>query len=188
MGYHNCYVPHPILRNIFENPGWTTQYTPYQPEIAQGRLESLLNYQTLVCEMTGLDVSNASLLDEGTAAAEAMSLCVRHNKRNKLYLSDKLHPQTLSVVVTRLEALGLESVIGPISEVQFDNHDYSGVLLQYPDTFGDVKDFAELGKSAKKNGVSANYYNRFVLCALRRTILTFHFLNSRRWLLLPPIY
>lgn len=162
MGYHNCYVPHPILRNIFENPGWTTQYTPYQPEIAQGRLESLLNYQTLVCEMTGLDVSNASLLDEGTAAAEAMSLCVRHNKRNKLYLSDKLHPQTLSVVVTRLEALGLESVIGPISEVQFDNHDYSGVLLQYPDTFGDVKDFAELAKSAKKNGVSTNYNDMII--------------------------
>lgn len=94
MGYHNCLVPHPILRNVFENPGWTTQYTPYQPEISQGRLESLLNFQTLVTDMTGLEIANASLLDEGTAAAEAMSLCYRHNKRRKVFLSRKLHPHS----------------------------------------------------------------------------------------------
>lgn len=153
MGYHNCYVPHTIQRNIFENPGWTTQYTPYQPEIAQGRLESLLNYQTLVSELTGLDIANASLLDEGTAAAEAMSLCIRHNKRPKIYLSERLHPQTISVVETRVKAFDHEVVIGPISECDFSSREYSGILLQYPDTNGDVQDFAELSKSAKKNGV-----------------------------------
>lgn len=152
MGYYNCYVPHPILRNIFENPGWTTQYTPYQPEISQGRLESLLNYQTLVTEMTGLDIANASLLDEGTAAAEAMSLCWRQNKRQKMYLSDKLHPQTISVVKTRLDAFGLETIVGPIDNVEFTNRDISGILVQYPDTNGDVKDFASIGEKAKRHG------------------------------------
>lgn len=154
MGYHNCYVPHTIQRNIFENPGWTTQYTPYQPEIAQGRLESLLNYQTLVSELTGLEIANASLLDEGTAAAEAMSLCLRHNRRNKIYLSNKIHPQTVSVVETRVKAFEQEVVIGPISECDLNSREYSGVLLQYPDTFGDVEDFTEMAKAAKKNGVS----------------------------------
>ncbi|KAL7012453.1 hypothetical protein ACKWTF_014862 [Chironomus riparius] len=152
MGYHNCHVPHPILRNIFENPGWTTQYTPYQPEIAQGRLESLLNYQTLVTEMTGLDVANASLLDEGTAAAEAMSLCFRHNKRRKIYLSNNLHPQTLSVVETRLSALDIEVVIGDIADVNLASREYSGILLQYPDTHGNVVDFESIADEAKKNG------------------------------------
>lgn len=153
MGYHNCYVPHTILRNIFENPGWTTQYTPYQPEIAQGRLESLLNYQTLVSELTGLDIANASLLDEGTAAAEAMSLCLRHNQRQKIYLSDRLHPQTISVVETRIKAFDHDVIVGPIGECDLNSREYSGILLQYPDTFGDVQDFAEMAKTAKKNGV-----------------------------------
>ncbi|XP_061401002.1 glycine dehydrogenase (decarboxylating), mitochondrial-like [Musca vetustissima] len=152
MGYHNCHVPHTILRNIFENPGWTTQYTPYQPEIAQGRLESLLNYQTLVSEMTGLDVANASLLDEGTAAAEAMCLCTRHNKRKKIFLSDKTHPQTLSVVKTRAEALELEVEIGSIENADLASREISGILLQYPDTFGDVIDFESVAETARKNG------------------------------------
>lgn len=131
----------------------TTQYTPYQPEIAQGRLESLLNYQTLVTEMTGLDVANASLLDEGTAAAEAMSLCFRHNKRRKIYLSQNLHPQTISVVETRLRAFDIDVIIGPISDVDFSNHEYSGILLQYPDTYGNVTCFESIATEARKNGV-----------------------------------
>lgn len=153
MGYHNCHVPHTIVRNIFENPGWTTQYTPYQPEIAQGRLESLLNYQTLVTELTGLDVANASLLDEGTAAAEAMCLANRHNKRRKLYLSNKVHPQTLAVVQTRADALELEIVVGPIERADLRSRELSGILLQYPDTYGDVKDFEDIAALARKNGV-----------------------------------
>lgn len=104
--------------------------------------------------MTGLDVANASLLDEGTAAAEAMSLCFRHNKRNKIYLSQNLHPQTLSVVETRLKAFEIDVVIGPISQANFANHEYSGILLQYPDTYGDVKCFESIATEARKNGVS----------------------------------
>lgn len=152
MGYHNCYVPHTITRNIFENPGWTTQYTPYQPEIAQGRLESLLNYQTMVSEITGLDVANASLLDEGTAAAEAMTLCWRHNKRQKIFISENIHPQTLSVVQTRAEDLDIELVVGSIDNANLVSREYAGILIQYPDTFGDVKDFADVAKVANKNG------------------------------------
>ncbi|XP_045619185.2 glycine dehydrogenase (decarboxylating), mitochondrial [Procambarus clarkii] len=152
MGYHNCRVPHAILRNIFENPGWTTQYTPYQPEVAQGRLESLLNYQTLVTDLTGLPVANASLLDEGTAAAEAMALAYRQNKRRKVYLSDKLHPQTLAVVQTRAIPLGLEVLIGDVFDIDFSNRDACAVLIQYPDTEGIIKDFSQVIESAQTNG------------------------------------
>lgn len=152
MGYYNCYVPHTILRNVFENPGWTTQYTPYQPEISQGRLESLLNFQTLVTDMTGLDVANASLLDEGTAAAEAMSLCWRQNKRNKVWLSNKLHPQTIAVVKTRLDAFGLDTIVGSLEAADFSQRDISGVLFQYPDTNGHVKDYTEIAALAKRHG------------------------------------
>lgn len=155
MGYYDCYVPHTIMRNIFENPGWTTQYTPYQPEIAQGRLESLLNFQTMVSEMTGLDVANASLLDEGTAAAEAMALCSRHNKRTKLYISDRIHPQTMECIRTRIEAMGLEIIVGPIEQCNPESREISGILVQYPDTYGSVEDFTEIAKRANKNGVSS---------------------------------
>lgn len=106
--------------------------------------------------MTGLDVANASLLDEGTAAAEAMSLCFRHNKRRKVYLSQNLHPQTLSVVETRLKAFDIDVIIGPIDAVDLSTHEYSGILLQYPDTFGNVTCFEDIAAEAKKNGVSLN--------------------------------
>ncbi|XP_022125521.2 glycine dehydrogenase (decarboxylating), mitochondrial [Pieris rapae] len=153
MGYHNCCVPHTIMRNMFENPGWTTQYTPYQPEVSQGRLEGLLNYQTMVCDMTGLDVANASLLDEGTAAAEALTLCHRHNKRTKFVVSERLHPQTLAVVTTRLDALGLEvKVLPDVREADFAQRDISAVLLQCPDTRGLVYDYSGLAATAQEHG------------------------------------
>ncbi|XP_059059207.1 glycine dehydrogenase (decarboxylating), mitochondrial [Achroia grisella] len=153
MGYHNCCVPHTIMRNMFENPGWTTQYTPYQPEIAQGRLESLLNYQTMVSDLTGLDVANASLLDEGTAAAEALSLCHRHNKRTKFVVSERLHPQTLAVVQTRLDAFGLDLIVLPdVREADFAQRDISAVLLQCPDTRGLVYDYSALAATAQEHG------------------------------------
>lgn len=103
--------------------------------------------------MTGLDVANASLLDEGTAAAEAMSLCFRHNKRRKIFVSQNIHPQTLSVVETRLSALEIQVEVGSIESVDFSDHEYAGVLIQYPDTFGDVKDFEKTATEARKNGV-----------------------------------
>lgn len=104
--------------------------------------------------MTGLDVANASLLDEGTAAAEAMSLCFRHNKRRKIYLSHNLHPQTISVVETRLKAFDIDVIIGPLSDVDLSTHEYSGILLQYPDTYGNVTCFESVATEARKNGVS----------------------------------
>lgn len=100
-----------------------------------------------------MDIANASLLDEGTAAAEAMSLCLRHNQRKKIYLSDRMHPQTLSVVETRVKAFDYEVIVGPITKCDLTSREYSGILLQYPDTFGDVQDFQEVAKTAKKNGV-----------------------------------
>lgn len=108
----------------------------------------------MVSEITGLDVANASLLDEGTAAAEAMALCTRHNKRTKLYISDRIHPQTLECIRTRLEALGLELIIGPIDQCNMESREISGILIQYPDTRGNVEDYRDIAKRANKNGVS----------------------------------
>lgn len=152
MGYYNCCVPHTILRNIFENPGWTTQYTPYQPEIAQGRLEGLLNYQTMICDMTGMEVANASLLDEGTAAAEALALAYRHNKRKKLFVSNTVHPQTISVIATRATSLGLDLEVGDVFKVDTGDKNYAGILLQYPDTRGSIHNFTDVIKKAHENG------------------------------------
>jgi len=149
MGYYNTCIPHTILRNMFENPGWTTQYTPYQPEIAQGRLESLLNYQTMVTDLTGLEVANASLLDEGTAAAEALGLCFRVNKRRRFLLSDKLHPQTISCVETRAGPFGIKIEVVDVNNVDFSGKDIGGIIFQYPDTEGSVHDFTQVIQRAK---------------------------------------
>jgi glycine dehydrogenase len=144
MGYHNCITPPVIQRNILENPGWYTQYTPYQPEIAQGRLEALLNFQTMVTDLTGLQIANASLLDEGTAAAEAMSmsygLCKTDAKT--FWVSQACHPQTIAVVQTRAKALGLDVVIGNHETVSFDQPIF-GALVQYPATDGTIFDYHE---------------------------------------------
>lgn len=145
MGYHNCITPPVIQRNILENPAWYTQYTPYQPEIAQGRLEALLNFQTLVTDLTGLEIANASLLDEGTAAAEAMSMSYGLSKTGAttFWVSEACHPQTIAVVQTRAKPLGIEVVVGNHLTAQFDSSVF-GVLLQYPATDGVIYDYQEV--------------------------------------------
>ncbi|KAM8961978.1 glycine dehydrogenase (decarboxylating), mitochondrial [Pelodytes ibericus] len=168
MGYYNCSVPQTIVRNLLENSGWVTQYTPYQPEVSQGRLESLLNYQTMVCDLTGMDVANASLLDEGTAAAEAMQLCHRHNKRRKFYVDSRCHPQTIAVVQTRANYIGVTTELLLPEEMDFSGKDVSGVLFQYPDTNGKVEDFTQLVDLAHQNGTLACCATDLLaLCILR---------------------
>ncbi|CAH9062720.1 Glycine dehydrogenase (decarboxylating) [Pseudoalteromonas sp. CIP111854] len=145
QGYHPTHVPNVILRNVLENPGWYTAYTPYQPEIAQGRLESLLNFQTLTIDVTGLDLASASLLDEATAAAEAMALAKRVSKAKKantFFIAQDVHTQTIDVVATRAEQFGFDVVVGPAAEAA--NHDIFGALFQYPSTTGEVVDVQDL--------------------------------------------
>uniref|UniRef100_A0A671RVV8 glycine dehydrogenase (aminomethyl-transferring) n=1 Tax=Sinocyclocheilus anshuiensis TaxID=1608454 RepID=A0A671RVV8_9TELE len=168
MGYYNCFVPPVIQRNLLENSGWVTQYTPYQPEVSQGRLESLLNYQTMVCDITGMAVANASLLDEGTAAAEAMQLCNRQNKRRIFYIDPRCHPQTIAVVQTRANYVGVKTVLKLPHEMDFSGKDVSGVLFQYPDTEGRVEDFTALVDQAHKGGALACCATDLLaLCVLR---------------------
>jgi glycine dehydrogenase len=154
MGYHGCITPPVIQRNVLENPGWYTQYTPYQPEISQGRLEALLNFQTMVADLTALPLANASLLDEATAAAEAMSMCVAiaRGARKAFYAAEDCHPQTLAVVRTRARPLGLEVRVGPAEEADFGAGDLCGILLQYPATDGRVRDYAALAGRAHAAG------------------------------------
>ena len=143
MGYHNCHVPPVILRNILENPGWYTAYTPYQAELAQGRLEALLNFQTMVADLTGMEISNASLLDESTAAAEAMAMA--HGVKgsgDKFFVADNVHPQTISLLRTRAEPLGLSIVSGPWTDARLDAS-YFGALVQYPATDGKIDDYGD---------------------------------------------
>ena len=145
QGYYNTYTPAVILRNVLENPGWYTAYTPYQPEISQGRLEALLNYQTMITELTGMELANASLLDEATAAAEAMTLCERMSKAKskRFFVASDCFPQTIDVVKTRAEPLGIEVVIGdPFKDLE--QQDVFGVLLQYPNQNGEINDYAKL--------------------------------------------
>ncbi|NUN65855.1 aminomethyl-transferring glycine dehydrogenase [Pseudanabaena biceps] len=143
-GYYNCITPPIIQRNILENPGWYTQYTPYQAEIAQGRLESLLNFQTMIIDLTGLEIANASLLDEGTAAAEAMTMAagLAKNKGNKFFVSSDCHPQTIAVVKSRAIPLGIEVVIAKHDQFEFDKN-YFAALLQYPASDGAIYDYSE---------------------------------------------
>ncbi len=143
MGYHDCIVPPVIQRNILENPGWYTQYTPYQAEISQGRLEALLNFQTMVSDLTGLEVANASLLDEGTAAAEAMSLChsLCKSDANAFFVSESCHPQTIEVVRTRARARGFELIVGSHEEFDFTRKIF-GALVQYPASDGTLYDYS----------------------------------------------
>ena len=151
-GYYGTITPPVIQRNILENPGWYTAYTPYQAEISQGRLEALLNYQTMVTDMTGLSISNASLLDESTAAAEAMVMMLRSTKeRNQLLVADDCHPQTIDVLKTRSEPIGVKLVIKPLGEFNF-TEDVFGALIQYPSTDGKVFDFSEICERAHKAG------------------------------------
>lgn len=131
-----------------------TPYTPYQEEIGQGRLESLLNYQTLVADLTCMDVANASLLDEGTSASEALAMTYRHNKRKCWFVADNVHPQTVSVVRTRASALGIEVHVGNPSQIDFKP--YSGILLQYPDTYGYLLDNEEIVNKAHESKVCAD--------------------------------
>jgi glycine dehydrogenase len=141
MGYYDTLTPGVIQRNILENPGWYTQYTPYQAEIAQGRLEALLNYQTMIADLTGMDIANASLLDEGTAAAEAMTMCQRGQRRgykgDTFFVSAKCHPQTIDVVRTRAAPLGYTVIVGDAAAYEFGSQTF-GALVQYPDTEGDI--------------------------------------------------
>jgi len=154
LGYHGTITPSVVLRNVLENPGWYTQYTPYQAEISQGRLEALLNYQTVVTDLTALPLANASLLDESTAAAEALTLCHRQlsGKKNRFFVSELCHPQTIAVVKTRSEALGIELVVGDHARFDFSAKDVAGALVQYPATDGRVFDYGAFVERAHAAG------------------------------------
>ena len=145
QGYYNTHTPKVILRNVMENPAWYTAYTPYQPEISQGRLEALLNYQTMICDLTGMELANASMLDEATAAAEAMTLCQRMSKSKSMnfFVDQDCMPQTLDVILTRAEPLNIQVIVGdPKTDLQAD--DVFGVLLQYPGVSGQINDYRDV--------------------------------------------
>ncbi len=174
LGYNQSVTPSVIKRNILENPSWYTAYTPYQAEIAQGRMEALLNYQTIICDLTGMELSNASLLDESTSAAEAMTMLYSSRSREqkkenvkKFFVSNDALAQTISLIETRAEPLGIEVVIGKLDEFNFSN-DFYGCFMQYPGIHGNINDLNKYGKKAKSNGlkivVAADI---FALCLLK---------------------
>lgn len=168
QGYYGTHTPNVILRNILENPAWYTAYTPYQAEISQGRMEALVNFQQMCADLTGMDIANASLLDEATAAAEAMTLARRSakSKSNVFFVADHVHPQTLEVVRTRADGLGIELVVGPAADAA--TVDSFGVLLQYPDTFGRVADHAAIAEAVHaRNGLLAVATDLLALTLLR---------------------
>ena len=152
QGYYGTHTPGVILRNVLENPAWYTAYTPYQPEIAQGRLEALLNFQTMVCDLTGMAIANASMLDEATAAAEAMTLALRigRHESTRFFVADDVLPQTIDVLRTRAQPLGIEVVVAPAADAAAA--DAFAVLLQYPGVNGDVRDYRELGAAIHGRG------------------------------------
>src|SRR3954449_3341418 len=152
-GYSDTITPPVIQRNILENPGWYTAYTPYQAEIAQGRLEALLNFQTMINDLTALDIANASLLDEGTAAAEAMTLCraAVGNDRTTFFVANNCHPQTIEIVETRAKPLGIKVIVGDFSSFKFDETVF-GALVQYPATDGAIIDYESFAKNAHDAG------------------------------------
>ena len=159
LGYHNTFLPPVIQRNILENPGWYTAYTPYQAEIAQGRLEALINFQTMVCDLTGMELANASLLDEATAAAEAMALLFsvrdraqKKNKTSKFFVSKEVLPQTISLLQTRSTPLGIELVIGNHEEFDFSS-DYFGLILQYPGKSGKIHNYRTFVEKAQEASI-----------------------------------
>ena len=155
QGYYNNFTPNVVLRNILENPGWYTQYTPYQAEIAQGRLEALLNFQTMVMDLTGMEVANASLLDEATAAGESIHMF--HNMKgkdqgDKFFVSSSVYPQTLDVLMTRAEPIGVELVIGEPDTIELDQT-YFGALLQYPNNEGNIQNYTSFVEKAHQNKI-----------------------------------
>tara|TARA_R110002072_G_scaffold65908_1_gene162908 strand:- start:33234 stop:36155 length:2922 start_codon:yes stop_codon:yes gene_type:complete len=155
MGYVGTITPGVILRNVMENPGWYTQYTPYQPETAQGRLEALLNFQTMISDLTGLPLASSSLLDEGTAAGEAVAMIVSigRDKRKKFYVAEDCHPQTIAVVQTRAESMGIEIVVGSVDSFDLADPNAAGVLVQYPTTDGRVECYESMAARAHEHGM-----------------------------------
>ncbi|WP_425637191.1 aminomethyl-transferring glycine dehydrogenase [Algoriphagus yeomjeoni] len=173
LGYYDTLVPGVILRNVLENPGWYTAYTPYQAEIAQGRLEALINFQTVVMELTGMELANASLLDEGTAAAEAMNMLFAAKPREKknatkFFVDEKVFPQTKAVLETRAEPVGIELVYGSIDTLDLTDENLFGVLFQYPDADGEARDYSAIVAAAKENNVTT----AFAADLLALTLLT----------------